>query len=85
MWGVATVVGPAAGGFFAQFGLWRWAFGAVAILTVAMAALVPGVCPPAVAIAVIPAPTLKTPVWSVLLLGAAALTISVAQLPRTPP
>ena len=27
MWGVGTVVGPAAGGLFAQFGLWRWAFG----------------------------------------------------------
>ena len=31
MWGVATIVGPATGGLFAQFGLWRWAFGAMAI------------------------------------------------------
>ncbi len=31
--GVATVVGPATGGLFAQFGLWRWAFVAMAILT----------------------------------------------------
>ena len=31
MWGVATVVGPATGGFFAQFGLWRWAFVAMAV------------------------------------------------------
>ena len=41
MWGVATVVGPAMGGLFAQFGLWRWAFGAMAVLTALMAVLVP--------------------------------------------
>ena len=81
MWGVATVIGPAAGGFFAQFGLWRWAFGAVAILTVAMAALVPGVLPAGRGNRSDSAPGQKTPVWSVLLLGSAALTISVAQLP----
>ena len=45
MWGVATVVGPTAGGLFAQFGLWRWAFGVMAILTAAMAVLVPLVLP----------------------------------------
>ena len=45
MWGVATVAGPAAGGLFAQFGLWRWAFGVMALLTVAMAVLVPRVLP----------------------------------------
>ncbi|MDT5252080.1 MAG: hypothetical protein QOH07_1024 [Mycobacterium sp.] len=41
MWGVATVTGPTAGGLFAQFGLWRWAFGVMAILAVAMVAQVP--------------------------------------------
>jgi len=43
MWGVATLVGPTTGGLFAQFGLWRWAFGAMAMLTVLMAMLVPKV------------------------------------------
>ncbi len=45
MWGVGTLVGPAAGGLFAQFGSWRWAFGVLVILTAAMAALVPVVLP----------------------------------------
>ena len=48
MWGVGTVLGPAAGGLFAQFGSWRWAFGALAVLTVAMAVLVPFALPGAV-------------------------------------
>ncbi|MGB6207846.1 MFS transporter [Mycobacterium sp.] len=81
MWGVATIVGPATGGFFAQFGLWRWAFGAVAMLTVAMAALVPLVLPAGRSGAAGAAP-LRIPVWSLLLLGAAALTASVAQVPH---
>ena len=83
MWGVATVVGPAAGGLFAQFGLWRWAFGAVAILTAAMAALVPMVLPAGRADPDGAAPALKIPVWSLLLLGAAALAVSVAEIPHS--
>ena len=82
MWGVATVVGPAMGGLFAQFGLWRWAFVAMAILTALMAMLVPvalaaGRVDPSGA-----TPKLKVPVWSLVLLGAAALAVSVAQLPH---
>ncbi len=80
MWGVATVVGPATGGLFAQLGLWRWAFVAMAVLTTLVAMLVPvalgaGRVDPGGA-----AP--RIPVWSLLLLGAAALAVSVAQLPR---
>jgi MFS family permease len=45
MWGVGTLVGPAAGGMFAQFGSWRWAFVMLAVLTVAMAVLVPYALP----------------------------------------
>ncbi len=82
MWGVATVVGPATGGVFAQFGLWRWAFVAMAILTALMAMLVPialaaGRVDPSAA-----TPAMKVPVWSLLLIGAAALAVSVAQIPH---
>lgn len=83
MWGVSVIIGPAMGGIFAQFGIWRWAFGSLVIMTVAMAALVPGALParqPREQAAVIP----RIPVLSLLLLGAAALTISVAGVQRVP-
>lgn len=84
MWGVATLVGPAVGGLFAQFGLWRWAFGAMAILTALMALLVPMTLSnvdvgPRDATAI---PINKVPVRSLLLMGAAALAVSVAELPH---
>jgi MFS family permease len=82
MWGVATVIGPAVGGVFAQFGLWRWAFGAMAMLTAAMAVLVPLVLPAGRGNQSDAAPVLKIPVWSLLLLGAAALAVSVAEVPH---
>jgi MFS family permease len=81
MWGVATVVGPAAGGLFAQFGLWRWAFGVMAVLSVAMGALVPLVLPAGHSDASERTSALQVPVWSMLLLSSAALTISIAQVP----
>ncbi|HTX93777.1 MAG TPA: MFS transporter [Mycobacterium sp.] len=80
MWGVATVVGPTTGGLFAQFGLWRWAFVAMAILTGLMATLVPIALAHADPSAAMPAK--KVPVWSLLIIGAAALAVSVAQIPR---
>lgn len=81
MWGVATIIGPAMGGLFAQFGLWRWAFGAMAILTALMAALVP------VALSGRSGTDgenakLEVPVWSLLVIGTAALAVILAQLPR---
>jgi MFS family permease len=84
MWGVATLVGPAMGGLFAQFGLWRWAFGALTVLTALIAALVPM----ALKSGNVESgdgsvtPLHKVPVWSLLLMGAAALAVSVAQIPR---
>ena len=82
MWGVSVIIGPAMGGVFAQFGIWRWAFGSLAIMTVAMAALVPGALPARGSGERAPSAIPGIPVWSLLLLGAAALAISVAGVQR---
>jgi MFS family permease len=81
MWGVGTLVGPAAGGLFAQFSSWRWAFGILVVLTAAMAILVP-IALPARRAADVEDTRTPIPVWSLLLLGAAALAVSVAGLPH---
>ncbi|OSC41300.1 MFS transporter [Mycobacterium decipiens] len=82
MWGVATLIGPATGGLFAQFGLWRWAFGVMALVTALMAVLVPLALDTGRVGATPVATPRKVPVWSLLLIGAAALAVSVAALPR---
>jgi MFS family permease len=82
MWGVATVTGPAIGGVFAQFGLWRCAFGAVAVLTAAAALLVPRVLPAGPGDDRDDTAPSKVPLWSLLLLGSAALCVSVAEVPH---
>lgn len=84
MWGVSVIIGPAMGGIFAQFGIWRWAFGSLVIMTIAMAALVPGALPAGEPRDRISTPASRVPVWSLLLLGAAALAISVAGVQRVP-
>lgn len=84
MWGVSVIIGPAMGGIFAQFGIWRWAFGSLVIMTIAMAALVPGALPAREKQERIPSPAGRVPVWSLLLLGAAALAISVAGVQKAP-
>ena len=83
MWGVSVIIGPAMGGLFAQLGIWRWAFGSLALATVAMAALVPGALPSRDKTDLAPAALTRIPVWSLLLLGTAALAISVAGVQRT--
>ena len=82
MWGVATLIGPATGGLFAQFGLWRWAFVAMAILTALIAMLVPIALPAGRTGPSAETPALRVPVWSLVLIGAAALAVSVAQIPH---
>ncbi len=83
MWGVATVVGPAIGGLFAQFGLWRYAFGAVMVLVVAVALVVPRALPPGRAAHHDAAPGRRIPLWSLLLLSLAALSVSLAAVPHS--
>lgn len=81
MWGVATLIGPTAGGIFAQFGWWRWAFVAMGLVAALMALLV---------LKVVTArsdsqedkPNRAVPIWSLLLMGGAALAVSVAALPH---
>ncbi len=85
MWGVSVIIGPAVGGIFAQFGIWRWAFGSLVVMTVAMAALVPGALPARQAGDLERSAIPRIPVWSLLLLGAAALAISVAGVQATAP
>ncbi len=40
MWGVATLVGPAIGGLFAQYGHWRWAFWSIVPITLLISVIV---------------------------------------------
>jgi MFS family permease len=82
MWGVATLIGPTAGGFFAQFGLWRWAFVAMGLAAGLMAALVVKVVTARGPGSEDEKPTRAVPIWSLLLMGAAALAVSVAALPH---
>ncbi|MFD5179687.1 MFS transporter [Nocardia sp. NPDC058379] len=82
MWGVGTVLGPAAGGLFAQYGSWRWAFGALLIATGIIAALVP------LALPARPGGVRRSrdriPVRSLLLLAVAASAVSVAAIAGDP-
>jgi len=80
MWGVGTLVGPATGGLLAQFGWWRAGFAVLAVLATAMSLLVPIALPDRGGGAV---PGIRIPAWSLVLLGGAALTVSVAALART--
>ncbi|MEV0063517.1 MFS transporter [Nocardia sp. NPDC050718] len=82
MWGTGTVLGPAAGGLFAQYGSWRWAFGALLIATGIIAALVP------LALPARPGGVRRSrdriPVRSLLLLAVAASAVSVAAIADRP-
>jgi MFS family permease len=77
MWGAGTFVGPALGGAFAQFGSWRGAFLALAVLTVGVLMVVPR----ALAGASRPEPLSEPfPLVALVLLTSAALVVSVAGL-----
>ncbi len=83
MWGVGTLVGPTAGGLFAQYGSWRWAFGVLVVMTTAMSVLVPIALPGARDTATAAGERrVGIPVWSLVLLGIAALLVSAAGIPH---
>lgn len=81
MWGVGTLIGPAAGGLFAQFGLWRWGFALLLVGAVLMVPLVPIALPARGSIA---GTRVRIPGWSLALLGGAALVVSIAAIPTNP-
>ena len=81
-WGIGALVGPALGGLFAQFGAWRWAFGLLAMLSMAMAALVPGLLSVDGSEPTTDRDSVRIPIPSVVLLGAAALAVSMASVPH---
>jgi MFS family permease len=85
MWGVSTLIGPVVGGIFAQLGLWRWGhattgIGAALMVVLVLAVLDPRRFGPVGESPV--TPVRKVPVWSLLLMSSAALTVSVAALPH---
>lgn len=81
MWGVGTIIGPASGGLFAQFGSWRGGFALLLSLAVLVALLVPLALPAGGGPATAP---LRIPVLSLTLLGLAALIVSLAAVPADP-
>lgn len=82
MWGVATLVGPALGGVFAEFDIWRGAFWSLLIIAIPYMALTSYVLPKKDE----QKRGDKTPlaVTQVLLLAVAVLTISVGSLSDSP-
>lgn len=81
MWGVATLVGPAVGGVFAEMDAWRFAFGAMVPISLAYMVLTHRALPPRDATASTPT---RLPVPQLVLLAAAVLAVcagSVSALP----
>ncbi|OMQ25720.1 MFS transporter [Serratia oryzae] len=76
MWGIATLVGPAVGGIFAELHIWRWAFGILLPIMVLYAAFTFYILPPG-------KPQQQgapLPVLQLLLLAAAVLIVSAGSL-----
>ncbi|WIM86547.1 MFS transporter [Candidatus Mycobacterium wuenschmannii] len=81
-WGIGALIGPALGGLFAQLGIWRWAFGLLALLSVGMGVLTPGLLSTDGSEQPADSESARIPIPSVVLLGAAALAVSVASVPH---
>ncbi|HEY0854629.1 MAG TPA: MFS transporter, partial [Devosia sp.] len=76
VWGISTLIGPAIGGVFAEFGIWRWAFFLLLPFAILLALL---------ALRVIPrrsdeAGVKNLPALQILLLIGAVMAISVASV-----
>lgn len=77
MWGIATLVGPAVGGIFAQLDAWRWAFGILLPIMALYAAFTFLVLPKSKPQQQVAAPL---PLMQLLLLTAAVLVVSAGSL-----
>ena len=85
MWAVATLIGPVTAGFSPSSGsgagrLWRWRFSTALMAMLVSKVLIRGENGPG-------APSRdrlsqRVPIWSLLLISAAALAVSIAELPR---
>ncbi|MBN8726288.1 MAG: MFS transporter [Xanthomonadales bacterium] len=82
MWGIATLLGPALGGVFAELGMWRAAFWSLVPLIAVFAWLALRVLPGRTADGAAPAPL---PVLQLLVLTAAVLAASVASVSASLP
>lgn len=81
MWGVATLLGPAIGGVFAQMDAWRWAFGMLVPVTLVYMVLVWVVLP-----ARAKAEQAQTPLAlpQLVLLSVAVLVVSIGSMSHNP-
>ncbi|WP_336792677.1 MFS transporter [Gordonia malaquae] len=77
MWGVGNVVGPIVGGFFAQIGLWRGAFGLLAAIALGLVALTFRALPSGAGAGVSSDPV---PWISLALLTSTAAAVSIASI-----
>jgi predicted MFS family arabinose efflux permease len=82
MFGVGNLIGPAVGGVFAQFGSWRHAFVALAVVAIVLASFVPRILPPGNYDSESPTPVALLPLGIVL---AAVVAFSVAGVVRSGP
>ena len=82
MWGVATLVGPAVGGVFAELGIWRAAFWSLIPVAGLFAVLAATVLPKRSTESVEPTPLPLTQLW---LLTAAVLAVSAGSVSSTLP
>lgn len=82
MWGVATLLGPAVGGVFAEMGAWRAAFGILAPITILYIIMVWRIMPNRSQTENVAAPQL--PVVQLILLTLAVLVVSIGSTSPDP-